>query len=242
MLNAIGLANVGIGRFMTEKAPRIARCGTTVIGSIAGGSIEDYVTVAREFDSIDAMPVVEINVSCPNTVDGLVFGESRDRLRELLREVRPALKHKKMIVKLSPNVGDLRPLASAAIEAGADALTLINTITGMAIDVHTRIPRLSTGLGGYSGPAIHPIAVRMVHEVYRDVAHSARIPIIGLGGVMNWRDAAEMILAGASAVGVGTILFADPGAPRRMLRGLSRWARAQGCANVSDLVGKAIRS
>ncbi len=238
MLNAIGLANVGIERFMAEKATRIASAGTTIIGSIAGGSIEEYVAVARAFDSIDAMPMVEINVSCPNTRDGLVFGESPARLSELLRAVRAALSRKKMIVKLSPNVADIRPLAAAAIQAGADALTLINTITGMGIDVKTRRPRLSTTMGGYSGPAIHPIAVRMVHEVYRDVARDAKIPVIGLGGVMKWEDAAEMILAGASAVGIGTALFANPRAPKRILRGLDRWLRDQACAYIAELVGQ----
>jgi len=238
MLNAIGLANVGLNRFMSEKAPRIVQVKTTIIGSIAGGSIKDYVAVASAFDSIEAMPMVEINVSCPNTADGLVFGENPARLSELVREVRSALSRKKLIVKLSPNVSDLRPLARATIEAGADALTLINTITGMAIDVKSRRPRLSTTMGGYSGPAIHPIAVRMVYEIYRDVARDAGIPIIGLGGVMSWSDAAEMILAGASAVGVGTALFADPGVPKRIVRGLQRWMRAQGCECLGDLVGK----
>jgi dihydroorotate dehydrogenase (NAD+) catalytic subunit len=240
MLNAIGLANVGLERFMAEKAPRIAHAGTSIIGSIAGGSIDDYVTVAQAFDAIEQMPMVEVNVSCPNTRDGLVFGEDPARLGELLREVRSALAQTKMIVKISPNVSDVRPLASAAIETGADALTLINTIAGLAIDVRTRRPRLSTGAGGYSGPAIHPIAVRMVHQVHRDVAAPANIPLIGSGGVMNWRNAAEMILAGASAVAMGTALFADPGAPRRVVRDLARWAKHQGCERIADLVGKAI--
>ncbi len=241
MLNAIGLANVGLDRFVSEKLPAADLLGTTLIGSIAGNSVEDYVAIAAAFDAQPSLPIVELNVSCPNTVDGLMFGEDPASLRGLLAEIRPILKRTKMLVKLSPNVSEITTMASAAIDGGADGLTLINTMTGMAIDVMTRETRLSNGTGGLSGPAIHPIAVRMVHEVYRDVAKAAKVPIVGLGGVMNWQDAAEMILAGATAVGVGTAIFVDPRAPVRIARGLDRWVEQLGCSNISELVGTARR-
>lgn len=239
MLNAIGLANVGVDRFINEKLPAAANIGTVVIGSIAGHSIDEYVSVASRFDESQYLPLVELNVSCPNTSDGLQFGEHPDKLRELLREVRPVLSQTKMIVKLSPNVGDIVAMAEAAVDSGADALTLINTISAMAIDVHSRKPRLSRGSGGLSGPAIHAIAVRMVFDVYRRVAREADVPIIGLGGILKWQDAAELILAGASAVGVGTGLFLNPTLPRSINRSLAKWTQQQNAARLSELVGAA---
>jgi len=240
MLNAIGLANVGLERFMREKLPAAAGAGTVIIGSIAGNSIDDYVTIARAFDESGLLPAVELNVSCPNTSDGLQFGEHPRKLTELLVEVRPALARTKLIVKLSPNVGDIIAMARAAIEAGADALTLINTLSAIAIDVETRRPRLSRGSGGLSGPAIHPLAVRMVHDVHCAMMRGGAdaVPIIGLGGVMNWQDAAEMILAGATAVGMGTALFVDPTAPRAVASGLEKWVARQGCSSISQLIGQ----
>jgi dihydroorotate dehydrogenase (NAD+) catalytic subunit len=237
MLNAIGLANVGLDRFLHEKLPEAAGVDTTIIGSIAGHSIEEYVAVASAFDGAELLPAVELNVSCPNTSDGLQFGEHPEKLRELLREVRPVLTRTKMIIKLSPNVGDIVGMARAAIELGADALTLINTVSAMAINVESRQPRLSRGQGGLSGPAIHPIAVRMVWQVYREATREAGVPIIGLGGVLRWQDAAELILAGASAVGIGTGLFIDPTLPRAINRGLESWVTKQGAASITDLVG-----
>lgn len=238
MLNAIGLANVGLDRFLAEKLPDAKNLGTILIGSIAGHSVEDYVAVASAFDGADDLPLVELNVSCPNTSDGLQFGEDPGRLGELLAEIRPVLTRTKMIVKLSPNVGDITAMAEAAIGGGADGLTLINTVAAMAIDVDSRKPRLSRGSGGLSGPAIHPIAVRMVREVYERVAKDAKVPIIGLGGVMKWEDAAEMILAGASAVGMGTALFVDPKLLVKAAAGLEKWAVKQGCASISELTGQ----
>jgi len=240
MLNAIGLANVGIDEFLRSKLKRLPDVDAVVMGSIAGHSIHDYVSVGAAIDQDGRLPAVELNVSCPNTSDGLQFGEHPDKLAELLREVRPALKRTKLIVKLSPNVGDIVRMADAAIAGGADALTLINTVAAMAIDVHTRRTRLSRGSGGLSGPAIHPIAVRMVHEVFHKVARPAGVPIIGLGGVMTWEDAAELMLAGATAVGVGTALFVDPAQPARIVRGLQRWCREQGCSRIAELTGQAI--
>jgi dihydroorotate dehydrogenase (NAD+) catalytic subunit len=238
MLNVIGLANVGIDAFVRDKLPAVKEVDTIVIGSIAGQSIDEYVAVASAMEGSGELRAVELNVSCPNTADGLQFGEHPQKLTDLLNAVRPVLKSTRMLVKLSPNVSDIVAMARAAIESGADALTLINTVSAMAIDVDTRQPRLSRGSGGLSGPAIHPIAVRMVHEVYRSVAKSANVPIIGLGGVMTWKDAAELILAGASAVGMGTALFVDPTLPRKVARGLEQWVARQGCASISELVGQ----
>jgi dihydroorotate dehydrogenase (NAD+) catalytic subunit len=237
MLNAIGLANVGLDQFLEDKLPAAAGIDTVLIGSIAGHSIDEYVAIAAAFDKAQALPAVELNVSCPNTADGLQFGEVAGKLTELLHVVRPALTKTKMIVKLSPNVGDIVAMARSAIDAGADALTLINTVSAMAIDVRTRHSRLSRGSGGLSGPAIHPIAVRMVHDVYRGAAKDAGVPIIGLGGVLTWEDAAELILAGATGVGIGTGLFVDPTLPRNIARGLEQWMRLQGCSTITELIG-----
>jgi dihydroorotate dehydrogenase (NAD+) catalytic subunit len=237
MLNAIGLANVGLERFLREKAPAVDRVPAVVIGSAAGHSIDDYVAVAGAMDRSGRFRLIELNVSCPNTADGLQFGEHPRKLGELLRAVRPAVSRARLLVKLSPNTGDIAAMARMAVEGGADGLTLINTVAAMSIDVEARTPRLSRGSGGLSGPAIHPIAVRMVDEVYRSVARAAGVPIIGVGGVMHWEDAAELILAGASAVGMGTALFVDPRVPVRVAAGLARWVDRQGCASVRELVG-----
>ncbi len=238
MLNAVGLANVGLERFLAEKLPAADQVPAVIIGSIAGNSIGDYVKVAAAFDADERLPIVELNVSCPNTDDGLVFGEDSDRLRELVCEVRGALTQTRMLVKLSPNVGDCVAVAAAAVEAGADGLTMINTVLAMSIDVETRTPRLQRGVGGLSGPAIHPIALRMVYDVYHAVAGPAGLPLVGLGGVMRWPDAAEFILAGATAVGLGTALFIDPRAPKSVLKGLEKWVHRQGCSSIRELVGQ----
>lgn len=243
MLNAIGLANMGLDGFMRDLAPRVAALPTAVIGSIAGFSIEDYATVAAAFNTIDAMAAVELNVSCPNVHGGTEFGADPGALRELIRAVRETQDHKPLLVKLSPiAIGTpghtMVDIARAAVESGAQALCLANTTPAMAIDVRTRRPRLANVTGGLSGPAVHPIAVKLVHDVYRAVAKPAGIPIIGIGGVLVWEDAAEFILAGASAVEMGTALFADPRAPLRVAKGLARWVRGQGRAGIQDLVGR----
>ena len=240
MLNAVGLANVGLERFLAEKLPAADGIDTVVIGSIAGNSIDDYRKVAAAMDGEDRLPIVELNVSCPNTDDGLVFGEDAGRLGAVLGEVRAVLSRTKMFVKLSPNVGDITVMAAAAVDAGADGLTLINTVAGMAIDVERRTPRLAAGAdgGGLSGPAIHPVAVRMVHDVYRAIAKPAGVPLIGLGGVMTWQDAAELILAGATAVGMGTALFVDPRLPIAVVKGLGKGVRRQGGGSITELVGR----
>jgi dihydroorotate dehydrogenase (NAD+) catalytic subunit len=237
MLNAIGLANVGVDRFMREKLPDARGLPCKLFGSVAGHSVDEYLAVASAFDKAAEIAAVELNVSCPNTSDGLQFGEHPEALRALLREVKPAVRTKPLFVKLSPNVGDIVGMATAAVDGGAQALVVANTFSAMAIDVETRAPRLSRGRGGLSGPGIHPIVVRMVNDVYRSVARDAKVPVIGLGGVSNWRDAAEFILAGASAVAMGTALFIDPRAPLRVADGLAKWVDRQGCRSVAELVG-----
>ncbi|MCC7390530.1 MAG: dihydroorotate dehydrogenase [Phycisphaerales bacterium] len=251
MLNAIGLANIGIEAFEEHVGPRIAGVPTTVIGSVAGFSVEDFVQVAAVMDGIGAMPAVELNVSCPNVRGGTEFGGEPGLLRELVRAVRPALPHTRLIVKLSPAVvghpGGIAEFARAAIDAGAqpagpnqrpgaDALAIGNTMPAMAIDVRTRRPRLANTTGGLSGPAIHPVAVRLVYDAHRLVCRDAGVPIIGVGGVVAWDDAAEFILAGATAVGIGTGLFADPRLPIKIARGLAKWAASHG-ETVGGLVG-----
>lgn len=236
MMNAIGLANEGIASFIQEHAQKASSLPTTVIGSIAGDSIASYVQVASAMNGVDGIELVEVNVSCPNTEDGLEFGACPKQLSFLLKEIRPALSKSGMLVKLSIASGDIRPHAEAAMECGADGLTLINTIPSLAIDVETKQPILSRGIGGLSGGEIHPVAVRVVYEIYRDVT-KGEIPIIGTGGVMKWEDAAEFILAGANAVGIGTALFANPAIAPKVAKGLHAWVYQQGCEHVNDLVG-----
>ncbi|MBX3317060.1 MAG: dihydroorotate dehydrogenase [Phycisphaeraceae bacterium] len=253
MLNAVGLANMGLDAWTRDLAPSIAHraaaIGLTPFGSISGFSIEDYLAVADAMNKAEGLPAVEINVSCPNVHTGTSFGESPDMLRDLIAELRATLTAKRMIVKLSPLVfGPMLDIARAAIEArarpggpnntpGADILCISNTMPAMAIDVESRKPRLSNTTGGLSGPAIHPIAVRLIHIVYKEVAKPAGIPIIGLGGVLRWQHAAEFILAGATAVGMGTALFVDPRSPIKVASGLADWARRQGASNIGELVG-----
>jgi dihydroorotate dehydrogenase (NAD+) catalytic subunit len=236
MLNAIGLANPGVDAFEEHYLPRAAAMPCAVFGSVAGYSVEDYVAVAASLDEW-ALPAIELNVSCPNVKAGCDFGSSPGALREVVAEVRKVVTRAKLIVKLSPWPMGLPEIARAAIDAGADALTISNTMPAMAINVGTRKPRLANVTGGLSGPAIHPVAVRLVHEVYRLVARPAGVPIIGAGGVLRWEDAAEFILAGASAVQMGTALFVDPRSPLGVVKGLEKWVRKQGCASIGELVG-----
>ncbi len=238
MLNAIGLANKGIERFLAEDAPRVRACPAVVIASVAGHSIDDFVAVAGALDASQEFRAIELNVSCPNTSTGRHFGADASTLREVLSAVRQAVQHAKLFVKLAPDMVDPVAMAACAIENGVNALVLCNTMPAMAIDVHSRRAKLSRGTGGLSGPAIHPIVVRIVKEVYASVARSANVPIIGLGGVMNWEDAAELHLAGATAVGMGTALFVDPTSPKRVVRGLDRWVEEHGATNISQLVGQ----
>ncbi|MCH2135534.1 MAG: dihydroorotate dehydrogenase [Phycisphaerales bacterium] len=236
MLNAVGLANPGIAGFLSDHRPRLEHLDCPVIGSVAGASIDDYVFVAEALAS-SGLAAIECNVSCPNTGDGRLFSEDAPALKSLVQAVRSATGKIPLLVKLPLDFQPRSEAAIAAIEGGADVLTLTNTVPGMAIDPATRRPRLGKGAGGVSGPGIHPMVVRMVRDVHANIAADASVPIIGLGGVMNWGDAAELILAGASAVGVGTALFADPRRVVKINKGLDRWVRDQGVESVSDLVG-----
>ncbi|NLX23272.1 MAG: dihydroorotate dehydrogenase [Phycisphaerae bacterium] len=238
MLNAIGLANVGLERFIAEKLPVLSALGVPAIVNVAGHTIEEYVKVCRTLDAQPAVAGLELNVSCPNVADGLVFGTDAGALGELVRAVRAEVRRAVLIVKLSPNVTDISRTAAAAIEAGAEALSMVNTFVGMAIDIERRRPVLSNTTGGLSGPAIKPLALHMVHRVYRQVAGPAGIPIIGMGGIVTWRDAVEFILAGATAVGIGTALFIDPTTPLKVVEGLRAYLASRNILAVSELVGR----
>jgi dihydroorotate dehydrogenase (NAD+) catalytic subunit len=238
MLNAIGLANVGLDRFINEKVDYLARLGIPIIVNVVGYSIDDYVTVCRRLDGIACIAALELNVSCPNVADGLEFGTDRQRLRKLVEAARGAVKQAKLIVKLSPNVTDIAETAKGAIDGGADALSVINTLQGMAINAETWKPMLANRSGGLSGPAIKPVALFMVNRVYTRVARDAKVPIIGMGGVCDWRDAVEFLLAGATAVAVGTALFIDPRTPVFICDGLRAYLRRKGLSAVRELIGQ----
>lgn len=229
MLNAIGLANPGVEAFVAEYAPRIPSMACPVIGSIAGFSIEDYVAVAAAFDALEAMPAIELNVSCPNVRHGTDFGTDLGALRELVTAARAALTSTKLFVKLPPLAipapTSITDLARAAHESGAEALSLCNTMPAMAIDVETGKPALGNTTGGLSGPAVHPIVTKIIHDVHRNYAADANLPIIGVGGVLDWRDAAEFILAGATAVQIGTGSFVSPKRAAKVATGLAKWRR-----------------
>lgn len=237
MLNAIGLANVGLEEFMAVKVPEIARLGTAVFVNVAGHSLDDYVTVCRCVDEAPSIAGIELNVSCPNVADGLMFGTDAKLLRELVAAVRPVVRRGVLIVKLSPNVTDISAMARAAIEGGADALSMVNTFLGMVIDIEAQRPVLANGTGGLSGPAIKPMAVQLVNKVYREVAREAGVPIIGIGGISRWQDAVEFLLAGATAVSVGTALYVDPTTPIKIIDGLGAYLNNRGLASVRELIG-----
>lgn len=237
MLNAIGLANVGLKRFLSEKVPLLRKMPCPVIVNVAGHSFDDYTATCAAMDGLDCVQAVELNVSCPNVKDGLTFGTHPGRLRELTAEVKKVLPHKPLIVKLSPNVEDITATARATVEGGADVLSLVNTFTAMAIDIYKRRPRLANVTGGLSGPAIKPIALHLVSRVYRAVAKSAKVPIIGMGGVQSWQDAVEFMLAGSTAVAIGTALFVDPATPNKICEGLTQYLEKTKIARLSDIVG-----
>lgn len=237
MMNAIGLANVGLKRFLAEKMPVIRTMPCPVIANVAGHSYDDYVETCAAMNDLDGIVGVELNVSCPNVSDGLTFGTDPVRLKDLTKQVKGVLPKKPLIVKLSPNVEDIVAAARGAIEGGADMLSLVNTFTAMSIDIWKRKPRLANVTGGLSGPAIKPIAVHLVSRVYRGVAKSTGTPIIGMGGVQFWQDAVEFILAGASAVAIGTALFVDPSTPNKVCAGLDEYLKKIGVDKLSDLVG-----
>lgn len=233
MMNSVGLQNIGVHAFVREKLPQLRQYGTAVIANIFGYAPEDYAEVIRVLEDAEGIAAYELNVSCPNThAGGIFFSSDPALLADVVRSVR-ALTRRPVIVKLSPNVSRIEPLALAAEEAGADAVSLVNTFIALAIDARTRRPRIGAGFGGLSGPAIKPIALRMVYET----SQAVRIPVIGLGGIRTGEDAAEFLIAGASAVQVGTMNFADPRAPLRIAQELDAFIESERVASVRDLVG-----
>jgi dihydroorotate dehydrogenase (NAD+) catalytic subunit len=233
MLNAIGLQGIGVHRFIREKLPELRDRRAVVIVNICGTTLEEYVEIARILSDADGVAALELNISCPNIKEGgITFGCSLTGTHEVVRAVRRATPLP-IVPKLTPNVSDVASFARAAEEAGADAVSLVNTFLAMAIDVETRRPRLSNIVGGLSGPAIRPIAVRMVYECRQAV----RVPIVGMGGIMTAADALEFIIAGASAVQVGTANFVDPFVWSRLAEGLEDYMQRHGVIRVADLVG-----
>jgi len=233
MLNAVGLQNKGIDYFENNIYPRISLYNTNVIVNINGSCIEDYVELAERINGLGKIPAIELNISCPNVkLGGMAFGTNLNSAREVTREVR-SVYTKKLIVKLSPNVTNIVDFARIAEEEGADSVSLINTLLGMAVDVRNMKPSLSTVTGGLSGPAVRPVAVRMVWQV----ARSVKIPVIGIGGIMNANDALEFILAGAAAVQVGTASFIDPQVSLKIVEGIENYLVSKGFSDINDIRG-----
>jgi dihydroorotate dehydrogenase (NAD+) catalytic subunit len=233
MINSIGLQNMGVAAFIHERLPELRCLDVPVFANVFGYAVEDYVEVVRQLENAEGIAAYELNVSCPNTKHGGIFFSSDPALlSEVVGAVRRAAR-RPVLVKLSPNVAKIEPLARAAVEAGADGLSLVNTFVALAIDPRTRRPRLGAGFGGLSGPAIKPIAVRMVYEA----AQSVKVPIVGLGGITTGLDAAEFLIAGASAVEVGTANFWDPQATARVAAELDRFLEKENISNVRELVG-----
>ncbi len=233
MINAIGLENVGLRAFVARKLPWLKERGATVVVNVLGESVSDYCRLAGELSAAEGVHGLELNVSCPNVkAGGIMFGSDPRTAAELVAEVRKQTELP-LWVKLSPNSGDPAAMAIAVENAGADAISLINTVKAMAIDVQRRRPVLAQTMGGLSGPAIKPIAVRMVYEV----AQVVKVPVVGLGGIMSADDAIEFMLAGASAVQVGTASFVDPRAPMRIIEGIETYLKDQGMKVASELVG-----
>jgi len=232
MLNSIGLQNDGIEAFIRDKVPFLKKIKSAVIVSIAAHSVNDYAKLAERLDGIGRIDAIEINISCPNVKGGLEFSREPFSAFEAVNAVRRKTK-KTVIAKLSPNVTDIAAIAASAEDAGADAVSLVNTFTGMAVDIDTKRPVLGNIIGGLSGPAIKPIALRMVWEVFKRV----KVPVIGMGGIMDSGDALEFMIAGASAVEVGTANFVDPGASVEILSGIEAYMRRNKIRNVKGLIG-----
>ncbi len=235
MLNCVGLQNKGAAYFCSEIYPKIKDLDTNVLVNVSGSSPEDYAECAAMMGELDHIPAIELNISCPNVKDGgMAFGVTCEGAASVVKAVRKAY-NKTLIVKLSPNVTDIASIARAVEDEGADTVSLINTLMGMHIDIRRRRSVLSIGTGGLSGPAVRPVAVRMVWQVARAV----KIPVIGLGGIMTAEDAIEFLMAGATAIEVGTANFIDPCASVKIAEGINRWLDEQGVADVHDIIGAA---
>jgi len=233
LLNAIGLQNPGFEGFARDYWPALRQIGIPIIVNIWGRTIEEYEAVAARFEELDGVAGLELNVSCPNIKEGgIAFGTDPAMLERVVGAVRRKTT-RPLLVKLAPNVTRIEQMARVAETAGADALSLINTYPAMALDIETRRPRLSNGIGGLSGPAIHPIAVKLVYEAARAV----QIPVIGMGGILDWRDAVEFLIAGARAVAVGSVSLADPTAALSIVEGIRAYLERHGLKDVSELVG-----
>lgn len=233
MLNSVGLQNKGVDSFCRDIYPRIKNFNTHVIVNVSGSTLEEYVEVAMRINELEKIPAIELNISCPNVkLGGMAFGTLPDMAKEVTSAVRKVYK-KKLMVKLSPNVTHITEIAKAVVDGGADVITLINTLMGMAIDAERRRPVLSTITGGLSGPAIKPVALRMVWQVHKAVP----VPIIGLGGIMNATDAIEFILAGASAIQIGTANFIDPRVGLKIIDGIGQYLERHQISAVTELIG-----
>ncbi|MCB6615635.1 dihydroorotate dehydrogenase [Ruminococcus sp. 210702-SL.1.03] len=233
MLNSVGLQNGGAEKFLNYELPNLLTKDTRIIANIAGASIEECAELASLINP-SAVDMVELNISCPNVKQGgAAFGTDCNVAAAVTAAVKKELPDKPLMVKLSPNVTSITDIAKAVEAAGADALSLINTLLGMRIDIKTRRPILRNNVGGLSGPAVFPVAVRMVWQT----ANAVKIPVVGMGGISTWEDAVEMMMAGASAVQVGAAIFADPYAPVKMIDGLEKYCEDNGIANISEIVG-----
>lgn len=234
MLNCVGLQNKGVDYFCKNIYPTIKDIKTNMIVNVSGSCPEDYAECAARINELENIPAIELNISCPNVRQGgMAFGVTTEGASSVVRAVREVYK-KPMIVKLSPNVTSITDIALAVQDAGADAVSLINTLMGMVIDIEKRKPVLSIATGGMSGPAVKPVAVRCVWQV----AKAVNIPIVGLGGIMNAHDAIEFLLAGASAIEIGTANFVDPAVTVKVANGISEWLDAHGCKSVSEIIGQ----
>ena len=236
MLNCVGLQNKGVDYFCQHIYPEIKDINTNMIVNVSGSSPDDYAECASRIDALDNIPAIELNISCPNVKQGgMAFGVTTKGAYEVVKAVREAY-HKTLIVKLSPNVTSIIDIAKVVEDAGADAVSLINTLMGMVIDTERRKPLLSIGTGGLSGPAVKPVAVRCVWQV----AKAVRIPVIGLGGIMNAKDAIEFLMAGACAIEIGTANFIDPDVSVKVAQGINDWLDQHGCKSIKEIIGAAL--